>query len=73
MGRGNISSVRKNELGEPAHIKMKDIRDAGDSPQQNGDENNGVESREHSSSFFWLVRIRAAPIGRRRKGIRLYR
>jgi hypothetical protein len=37
MGEGNISSVRKNKLDEPSQIEMKEIRDAGDSSQQNGD------------------------------------
>jgi hypothetical protein len=37
MGGGNTSSVRKNKLHEPSQIEMKEIRDAGDSSQQNGD------------------------------------
>ena len=37
MGGGNICAMRKNERGEPAQIEMKEIRDAGDSSQQNGD------------------------------------
>jgi hypothetical protein len=37
MGGGDISPVRKNKLDEPSQIKMKEIRDAGDSSQQNGD------------------------------------
>jgi len=37
MEGGNISPVRKNKLDEPSQIEMKEIRDAGDSSQQNGD------------------------------------
>jgi hypothetical protein len=73
MGGGNISPVRKNKLDEPSQIKMKEINGAGDSSQQNDDKNNGVASREHYSSFFCRVRMRASPRGRRRREIRLYR
>jgi len=37
MEGGNISPVRRNKLDEPFQIEMKEIRDAGDSSQQNGD------------------------------------
>jgi hypothetical protein len=52
---------------------MKEINGAGDSSQQNDDKNNDVASREHYSSFFCRVRMRASPRGRRRREIRLYR
>lgn len=37
LGGGNISPVWKNKIGEPSQIEMKEISDAGDSSQQNGD------------------------------------